>query len=698
MIFISYNSEVIDKVAKAVHCLQRQTKVEIYFHPDKRTRGRFWDQLDDSIRNKCDRFVLFISKGSSRSKPQEKEISLFLRRHGDSNVVVVLLDGCQIPSDWDNDLVEKLKDIEHIRADTNDPNWPLHKNREILDFFQEPYASFDDLPTLLEVVYEKELINDYIVSNGTLPAGKIAIGYPEKWPNVSRRPASCPGWTTIDNPLDPQTHRPDNSAILVDARIRVEDTEANVAKKMTFPEAGPRGMIFFKTLLTVGILVSGGIAPGINAVISAIVKKHEEYQVSCKNSTCPHEVVVYGYREGFKALLNPVRNNTKLKSTKIDELVNLGGSLLPTSRADELLTLNPVKRHKLLKKMAKYLHEQGVDILYIIGGEGSMRAAHALSTVYDQEYPDVNLSVIGVPKTMDNDILWVWQSFGFVSAVEKARENIIQLHTEVTSNPRVGVVQLFGTASGFVVSHAAFGSNVCHLALIPELVDYTMRDVCARISEVLLSKRAQELPPSALLVMAETALPGDWEQYKDKEYVGLTEQEKIALCEFDKKGKRFIGQTPDHLRSACLKIVSRVLKQYIQKAMGKGETDTLGFNLNNSPTADEYWTKFRVLTNEPRHLIRSMAPSVTDVAFGVRLGIMAVDMAMAGYRDCMVSQWLTEYVVVPLKLVALGRKRVPLKGIFWRTVVSKTGQYKYRTLTDIIDKDEDKEERTTETP
>ncbi len=88
----------------------------------------------------------------------------------------------------------------------------------------------------------------------------------------------------------------------------------------------------------------------------------------------------------------------------------------------------------------------------------------------------------------------------------------------------------------------------------------------------------------------------------------------------------------------------------------------------------EYWKDFRVITNEPRHLIRSIPPSVTDVIFGERLGALAVDNAMAGYTDFMVSQWLTEFVLVPLKLVVLGRKRVPIDGIFWKSVLSKTGQ------------------------
>ena len=87
-----------------------------------------------------------------------------------------------------------------------------------------------------------------------------------------------------------------------------------------------------------------------------------------------------------------------------------------------------------------------------------------------------------------------------------------------------------------------------------------------------------------------------------------------------------------------------------------------------------YWKDYRVFANEPRHLIRSIAPSVSDVIIGERLGTLAVDNAMAGYTDFMVSQWLTEYVLVPLKLVVLGRKRVPDIGMFWKSVLDSTKQ------------------------
>jgi 6-phosphofructokinase len=244
---------------------------------------------------------------------------------------------------------------------------------------------------------------------------------------------------------------------------------------------------------------------------------------------------------------------------------------------------------------------------------------------------------------MDNDILWVWQSFGFMSAVEQARQSINQLATEARSNPRVCVIQLFGSVSGFVVSHAALGSDACDLALIPEM-DFSMSDVCRYMKERLKSR--QRDCAYGLVVMAETAIPNDFEKFKDKQYVGLTDDEKAALEKFKANARQFRGQTPDALRTAALKLVSRTLQRYIHGVMGLGDNTALDGD-GELVGADSYWNDFRVFTNEPRHIIRSMEPSVTDVAYGIRLGTMAVDTAMAGYTDCMVSQWLTEYVVVP---------------------------------------------------
>ncbi len=109
-----------------------------------------------------------------------------------------------------------------------------------------------------------------------------------------------------------------------------------------------------------------------------------------------------------------------------------------------------------------------------------MAASAARRTIwsYANRRPGRKLSVVAIPKTMDNDILWMWQTFGFLSAVERARELVEQIATEVTSNPRLGVVQLFGSDSGYVVSHAVLAAKkgICDAALIPE-VDFSMLEL-----------------------------------------------------------------------------------------------------------------------------------------------------------------------------------------------------------------------------
>jgi 6-phosphofructokinase 1 len=305
-----------------------------------------------------------------------------------------------------------------------------------------------------------------------------------------------------------------------------------------------------------------------------------------------------------------------------------------------------------------------IDVLYIIGGDGSMRAARAIGMFADWLYKDEQLdrrvSVVAIPKTTDNDILWVWQSFGFLSAVEKARECVRHLHTEARSNPRLCIIQLFGSDSGFVVSHTALASGACDAALIPE-VEFDMKALSDYILEKL---KGRYVPgeggrsPYGLIVLAETAIPQDVKDYLGDPEIGLHEEEKEAVLKFLKEGRRVHGQTPDEFRNAGLKIVSRALQR----------------NIRNQEDAPSFWSQFRVFTNEPRHLIRSIDPSVQDVIFGQRLASLAVDNAMAGYRDFMISQWLTEYVLVPLNLVVLGRKRVPQNGIFWKSVLARTGQ------------------------
>jgi len=173
------------------------------------------------------------------------------------------------------------------------------------------------------------------------------------------------------------------------------------------------------------------------------------------------------------------------------------------------------------------------------------------------------------------------------------------------------------------------------------------------------------LLPGGMVVMAETAIPKDALEYVDDEQIGLSAGEKEQIrkyCRMRDNGKRIQGQTDENLRSAGLKIVSRGVANLLQR------TDP------DEVVGDPVWRNLRVFTNEPRHQLRAIPPSCTDIIFGNRLGTLAVDNAMAGYTDFMISQWLTEYVLVPLQLVVLGRKRIPKEGMFWQSVMAKTGQ------------------------
>ncbi len=453
----------------------------------------------------------------------------------------------------------------------------------------------------------------------------------------------------------------DESTILHDCPIK---------QGLTFPEAGPREMLYYPTegkTLKVAVIVSGGIAPGINAVIDGITQRHYQYAQKLN-----YDLEVHGLNNGFLAFggllaatetLAEKKQNVNIEPNT-SEAAAQGGSRLGTSRVDDLL--KPGKRLDMLGEMASSLIKN-YNILYIIGGDGSMKAAHALWNIA-QGLGEKKLSIVTIPKTMDNDILWVWQTFGFLSAVEKAREVVEHLSTEVTSNPRLCVVQLFGSDSGFVVSHAVLASRtgICDAALIPE-VKFSMTGLATYIKKRIHQRRDLGIP-STLIVMAETAVPTDAEDFINEKYIGLSDGEKDAIEEFDKlrkKGRRIQGQTNDFLRSAGLKIVKHGLDELLPKPEIVTPTPFL---------PPSFWKNMRVFSNEPRHLLRAIPPSCSDIINGQRLGMLAVDNALAGYTDFMISQWLTEFVLIPLDLVVLGRKRIPKSGIFWKSVLNKTGQ------------------------
>jgi 6-phosphofructokinase 1 len=480
---------------------------------------------------------------------------------------------------------------------------------------------------------------------------------------------------------------------------------------LSFPEAGLRQEIrdFFDTNQSkrslpdrnkIGIVVSGGIAPGINAVIHAIVQRHWTYYNILKdsvlfeynqNKTCL--TAIMGFKHGFSGLYSWIKRpgdkwdnieansdyeylfdtseqrdrdqhiiRLRLKSKITSRYIDEAGSLIPTSRAKEfLISENQIEK---IEKIVKGLVKDNIKILYIIGGDGSMRFAHQLATYAIRTNADV--SIVTIPKTMDNDILWVWKPFGFESAVIKASEVINQISWEIKSNPKLGIVQLFGSFSGFVAGHAILGSKAqnCDLVIIPEL-KFNIDKVWKLVKNSLQKHR------QSLLIISQCAFPDDLSKHiRIKNLDGtncITNGEKKSLLDAneiyqnDKKNglRNIYGATKDYdeWSSPLLKLLKAVLEKKAVEPIRK-EGIVLG----------------RTITNKPQHVVRAIPPSPIDIIHAERLGFLAVDSAMAGCTDFMISQWLTEFCLVPLTLVTLGGKRLPVDGTFWKSVTSRTGQ------------------------
>lgn len=648
-LFLSYQFADEQFVRSIAYYLTKQSSLTPYCYADA-PEAEWVGEVSKALAA-ADAFFLFIGERVGETQKLEAKAALRSRKQ---HIAVVKLPHAVIPDDLA--LTHGLATIE-VNA-TNEES-AQGCAAELTRFLGKQWVPVDDVPNEYVFEYEKDIIAAY--STGSINPDLISKGCPITWPLIERKPfrSESPLEEDVgrfrDWDYDTNTYKTQEPMVLAGA---LNDLFSQlISNHLYFPEAGPRKQLSYPVKagpLRVGILVSGGIAPGINAVIAGIVERQSLY---AEKGNYP--LTIRGYHNGLNSIYSRGDHWRPLSKADVEARASRGGSILGTSRLKEFVSPDPSARRAALEQAIENLSAPDVQILYIIGGDGSMRAAHAIwKTARDRGR---KISVIGIPKTMDNDVLWVWQSFGFLSAVQRSRDLIQELHTEAESNPRLCVIQLFGSDSGFVVTHAVSAIGVVDLFLIPE-VPFTMTKVCEYICGRLMEryKKSGGLETThGMIVMAETAIPRDAKKYFDDPEVGLTDSEKAAIEAFLEMG-RVLGQTPDELRSGGLKLVSRVIQKYIRE--------------NERILRENYWREFRVFTNEPRHLIRATTPSSSDTITAKRLGTLAVDGAMAGFDDFMISQWLTEYVMVPLRLVILGRKRIPRYGVFYKSAIASTGQ------------------------
>lgn len=680
--FISFP---FDEVTVATYLAQQLKKncnndLEISIYPKNVDGKEHWkDQIKNNIKE-CQVFIFIVGQKINPGQLEELKVAI---QH---KINIWRINTKTGNNTWSEALKKITENDIHEILETDFECWDstgkLDLDSTISNVFNNKLINWkygeytnDGLPLNNQIFnYEKKIIdfynnhNNFRIDTENIESFKdvkknILLGVPAQWPIVkikNSRPRLI--LEELDEKVQEEIgdFRKETNYVLSAALSgfhQKDNCPCNSENKLIFPEAGPRKYVFSNqstNKFRVGILVSGGIAPGINALIDGITRRHFFYANKLKNTD---SIEILGLLNGFNSLelgdkiqyklLYPTEGDRHESSIVTSNITNEGGSIIGTSRYQPLVDDDYNKRLSILKKIVVRLRNEGIRILYIIGGEGSMKAAQAIQKradqfVMDKKIDDWDLSVVGIPKTMDNDILWVWQTFGFMSAVEKAREFIEYLYVESQSNPRWGIVQLFGSNSGFVVSHAVLAckSDICNLALIPEM-HYKLENVIKFII-----KNGKE---NGLIVLAETAVPEDIANYLEKEQVRkiLTPDEVDAIKEHREEKRKIDCHVNDDLRSGVVKIIAWAIKNEAKK---------------------------RVFINEPRHLLRSIPPSTIDIITASRLGTLAVDNAMAGYYGFMISQWLTEFCLIPLELVVLGRKRIPPEGIFFKSVIKKTGQ------------------------
>ncbi|NLM01141.1 MAG: ATP-dependent 6-phosphofructokinase [Treponema sp.] len=400
----------------------------------------------------------------------------------------------------------------------------------------------------------------------------------------------------------------DNECIRFNVSVYDKDSkeEADSFAHNLIQKAGPREYIYFNPKhVNAAICTCGGLCPGINDVIRAIVRcLYNRYGVRR----------IRGISYGFKGFFSdhgfePI----DLDPDVVDDIHRTGGSFLGTSRGGG----------DRVTDIVDAIEAMNINMLFIIGGDGTQRGA--LEVAQEIEKRGLKVSVVGIPKTVDNDLLYIQKSFGFDTAVEKATEAVAAAHMEAHSHINgIGLIKLMGRHSGFIASATAIASHETNFCLIPEVpFDLEGKDGFLCSLEKRLARRGH-----AVVVVAEGAGQDLQESSGEKDASGNTRLSDIGLL------------------------------------------------LKNKIT--EYFEKKKIHINlkyiDPSYQIRSSVTSPHDSIYCERLGNNAVHAAMAGKTKTVVGLLHDKFVHLPTALVTARRNKVNPEGSLWRDTLDATGQ------------------------
>jgi 6-phosphofructokinase 1 len=396
-----------------------------------------------------------------------------------------------------------------------------------------------------------------------------------------------------------------------EARARIELTNEDLDEITSpcfaeFEMAGPRGKIYFdSSKAKAAIVTCGGLCPGINDVIRAIVMEaHHNYDIAA----------TLGIRFGLQGFIPSFGHSVmELTPENVSDIHQFGGTMLGSSRGPQ----TPGDIVDALERL-------NVSMLFIIGGDGTMRAARRIQEEITTRKGKI--SVIGVPKTIDNDISFVTRSFGFDTAVEKATEAIRCAHTEALGALNgVGLVKVMGRESGFIAAQATLALKEVNYVLVPEY-PFSLHG-----EHGLLPSLARRLARRrhAVIVAAE----------------GAGQHLLAASGQKDASGNPVLGDVASLLTSE--------ITSYLKA--------------KNMPLTLKYI--------DPSYIIRSVPANANDRVYCGFLGQHAVHAAMAGKTGMVVSKLFGRYVHLPFDLVTRKRKKLNVNSDYWRSVLESTGQH-----------------------
>lgn len=379
---------------------------------------------------------------------------------------------------------------------------------------------------------------------------------------------------------------------------------------ISYMRAGPRKLLHFDPrTVSAAIVTCGGLCPGLNNVIREITNTlHQIYGIGG---------TVYGIQGGFRGFhdtsihLQPIL----LTPTLVENIHHEGGTVLGSSRGGFDL-----------EKILDFLNDKKINQLYVIGGDGTHRGAFAIHEGCMKR--GYNISVAGIPKTIDNDVDYIDHSFGFSSAVEAATLSIRSAKTEAVCNlPNgIGIVKLMGRSAGFIAAHATMASGDVDLCLVPE-VPLVLEGEHGCLPHLL--RRVQE-QGYAVVVVAEGA---------GEEVLGTS-------AETDASGNKILPKIGEYMKD--------VITKYFAEHTGEPAT---------------------VKYIDPSYTVRSVAANASDSLYCMQLAQNAVHGAMAGITGFTVGLCNNRMVWLPIpEVVATSPRSMNPNGRTWERVLALTRQ------------------------